>query len=111
MKKLFMFVVVLAVFTATLTLNIGSASARALNGSVPVVVLRSPYFGHLDEGTHVPATIQGMSISCYTVSNSRLRCVVPDTFIGQYVTIKVKVDGMFLNFYVYVPDVTRIIWQ
>ena len=96
------------VITVAFGVNVSTARADyAPHNRIPVVVLRSPYFGNLDEGTNVSATIQGMSISCYTVSNNRLRCVVPDNFKDQYVTIKVHVEDVYLNFYVYVPDVTK----
>ena len=112
MKKVFVSVIMLAVFVATLAFNVSSAGATSAPppGRVPVVVLVSPYFNNLDEGTHIPASVNGMSISCYVANNHKVRCVVPNVFAGQNVTIKMTIDGNHLNFYVKVPDVTKIIW-
>ena len=113
MKKNFVFVVMIAIFVTTLAFNVGSASAKGApppRNNVPVVVLVSPYFNHLDEGTHIPASVNGMDMGCYVTNNHKVRCVVPEVFAGQRVTIRMTIDGNHLNFYVKVPDVTKINW-
>ena len=106
MKKIFVSVIMLAVFVTTMAFNVGSASARRVS-QVPVVVLRSSLFEKMDVGESVPASIEGTSISCYIASNHTLRCVVPNKHEDSYVTIKVYLEGVILNFHVYVPAIVR----
>ena len=101
MKKL------VAIGITLFALLVSTAFVPCHGGGVPLVALRSPYFNNLEADTHVPATIQGGAISCYVAVNHTLRCVVPNKYVEQYVTIKVKVDGIFINFYVYVNDPGR----
>ena len=99
----------LAVFVTTLAFNVGSAGATPAPppSRVPVVALRSSLFEKMDVGESVPASIEGTSISCYIASNHTLRCVVPNKHEDSYVTIKVYLEGVTLNFYVYVPAIVR----
>jgi hypothetical protein len=107
MKKLFSLVMVLAVLVTVLGFNVGSASAKAWRppSSTPVVVLSSPYFNNLEEGTVVEASVEGMTMYCRANSNHTLKCVVPKTFAGQNVTIHLNIDGTRMSFPVKVLDI------
>ena len=113
MKKMFSLVMVLAVLVTVLGFNVGTASAKAWTppSSVPVVVLSSPYFNSLEEGTVIEASVEGMTMYCRANSNHTLKCVVPKTFAGQNVTIKISIDGTRMNFPVKVPDVQEHIFS
>jgi hypothetical protein len=117
MKKLFSFAMVLTVLVTVLGFNFGSASAKSAPppASTPVVVLRSPAFNNLESEAVIQAsvdgitiegaTVVGMTMYCRVKEDHKLNCVVPNTFAGQRVTIKINIDGTTLNFSVRVPEI------
>lgn len=118
MKKLFSFVMVLTVLVTALGFNVGSASAYSPpppTSSTPVVFLKSSSFDNLQTETVIQASVDGITINGATVvgmtmycrvnENHKLKCVVPNTFAGQQVTININIDGTLLKFSVQVPEI------
>lgn len=118
MKKLFSFVMVLTVLVTALGFKVGSVSAYSPpppTSSTPVVVLRSSSFNNLESETVIQVSVDGintegatvvdMTMYCRVDENHNLKCVVPNKFAGQRVTININIDGTLLKFSVQVPEI------
>lgn len=119
MKKVFSFVMVMAVLVTAFGFSVGSASARPLDPQkpVPVVSLYPEDFGSFTPGVKVDAQMFVDSnfhdLYCVAKDDGRVACKFPKKFAEMDATIYLTVDKdgetQVLIFYVTLPKLKEIL--
>ena len=117
MKKVFSFVIVLAVLVTAFGFSVGSASAKPLDPQkpVPVVSLYPENFDYyFTPGTQVEAQMFVDSnfedLYCVAKDDGRIACKYPKKFAELDATIYLTVGDQVLIFYVTLPKLKEIIF-
>jgi hypothetical protein len=117
MKKVWSFLMVMAVLTTALWVNIGTAGATPAqpphhfyNPGPPTVVVYSPYFKDLRPGKRLQAQIfvesSFQNIQCVVTDRvGHVACKDPRRYAGLFVVLHLQAAGQNLAFYLKLPDV------